>query len=103
MTGNTQVKQEIVFADLYVHLHADRLMQAAARVEARLKQTGGVLGVHFGDECRHSLYVAYDPQTISAENLMALIRLDCASARRVACIFTRQPVRDDALPPSAPA
>ncbi len=85
---------ERVYADLYVHLHAERLMETAADIEWTLKDTAGVITVYFGDECRHSLYVAYNPKQTNAETLMQLIRYQCAQAVRVANIFTRLPATD---------
>jgi hypothetical protein len=91
------MNNESVYADLYVHLHADRLMQASAQLEKTLSSTLGVNCVHFGDECRQVLYVAYDPRQITAEHLMATIRRDCRAAAKVANIITRLSTPEDGL------
>ncbi len=83
------MKQEKVYADLYLHLHTDKLMHAAREIERRLQATPGVASVYFGDECRQSVYIAYDPKTISSENLLDVVRQHCARAVRVASIYTR--------------
>ena len=83
------MKQEKVFADLYIHLHADKPMQAAARVERHLQATTGVVSVYFGDACRQSLHIAYNPRLIAAEALLDVVRLYSRNAVRVASIITR--------------
>jgi len=82
---------ERVYADLYVHLHAERLLEVTQDIACTLKDTAGVITVYFGDECRHSLYVAYNPKQVDAETLMQLIQYQCERAVRVANIFTRLP------------
>ena len=85
------MKQEKVFADLYIHLHADKPMQAASQVKRHLQATAGVVSVYFGDACRQSLHIAYNPRHIAAEALLNVVRLYSSKAVRVASIITRAP------------
>ena len=91
------MKPENVYADLYIHLHANKPMQAATQVERHLQATAGVVSVYFGDACRQSLHIAYNPRHIAAETLLDVVRLYSRNAVRVASIITRAPALNAGL------
>ncbi len=55
------------FADDYVHLHHDGLLDDRENVEKALCALSGVFSVHFDtDELRHAMCVAYNPEAVSS-------------------------------------
>ena len=78
------------FADDYVHLHHDGLLDDRENVEKALCALSGVFSVHFDtDELRHAMCVAYNPEAVSSEVLLEIIRKSYAGAARVASILMK--------------
>lgn len=78
------------FADDYVHLHPGSLLIDRRKVEKELRDSRGVFSVHFDtDELRHAMFVAYNPEAISSEVLLEIIRKSYAKAVRVASALMR--------------
>ena len=78
------------FADMYVHLHADSLFENRAAVEKELCDSNGVFSVHFDeDEHRSAMIVAYNPEAVSSDVLLEIIRIDYTEAVSVAGTLTR--------------
>ena len=83
------------FADMYVHLHADSLFDEKAEVEKELLEkelceSNGVFSVHFDeDEHRDAMIVAYNPEAVSSDVLLEIIRKNYVRAVSVAGTLTR--------------
>lgn len=83
------------FADLYVHLHPDSLSDNRAKVEKALRDFSGVFTVHFDtDKYRHAMFVSYNPNAVSSEVLLEIIRKSYVRAVRVAAMLTRVEASD---------
>ena len=67
--------QQINMADIVVHLHQQTSGADKDRVEQGLRALNGVISVHF-NSVDHPLavVVAYDPQAVSSQTLLAEIR-----------------------------
>jgi cell division protein FtsX len=62
-------------ADIVVHLHPDTTGECKGRIEKELRAQEGVISVHFNaDDHPHALVVAYNPDAVSSEALLAEIR-----------------------------
>jgi len=84
------INNDMFFADDYVHLHPDSLFDDRGEVEEELRASGGVFSVHCDtDECRNAMIVAYDPEAVSSEALLEIIRKSYARAVRVASMLMR--------------
>ena len=78
------------FADDYVHLHPDNLFDDRGKLEKALRASSGVFSVHFDtDEYRNAMIVAYDPEAVSSEILLEIIRKSYVRAVRVASMLMR--------------
>ena len=78
------------FADLYVHLHPDSLSDDRGKVEMALRDFGGVFAVHFdADNYRNAMFVSYNPNAVSAEVLLEIIRESYVRAVKVAGMLMR--------------
>ncbi len=85
------------FADMYVHLHADSLCDDRNKLEKKLCDASGVFSVHYDkDEYRNAMIVAYNPEVVSSEALLEIIRECCEDAVSVAGSLMR--VSDSAVP-----
>ncbi len=85
------------FADMYVHLHPDDLFDDRDKLEKDLCESSGVYSVHFDeDENRNAMFVAYNPEIVSSDLLLEIIRKSYADAVSVAGTLTR--VRESAAP-----
>ena len=77
------------FADIYVHLHPASVSNDREKVERELCDSCGVFSVHFdADETRDAMVVAYNPEAVSCEDLLEIIRSRFASAVSVANVLT---------------
>lgn len=83
------------FADMYVHLHPDSLFgdrKAFEKelLEKKLCESSGVFSVHFDDdEHRNAMIVAYNPEAVSSDELLGIIRKSYVAAVSVAGTLTR--------------
>ncbi len=84
------------FADMYVHLHSDSLFENRSQLDQELCEYDGVFSVHFdNDEYRNAMFVSYNPETISSDDFMVVIRKHHVDAVSVAGSLTR--VSDSAV------
>ena len=66
---------DINIADIVVHLHPDTTADCRDQTEQGLRSQEGVISVHFNEEDHpHALVVAYNPDVIKSEALLAEIR-----------------------------
>jgi hypothetical protein len=78
------------FADIYVHLHPDSLSVDRGKVEQKLRDSSGVFTVHFDEnKYRDAMFVSYNPNTVSSEALLEIIRKSYTRAVRVASMLMR--------------
>ena len=78
------------FADIYVHLHPDDLFDEKGTVEKDLLASYGVFSVHFdADEYRDAMVVAYNPEAVSSETLLEIIKKSYVRAVGVANMLMR--------------
>ncbi len=83
------------FADMYVHLHPDSLFDDRGifekeQLEKELCESSGVLSVHFDeDEQRSAMIVAYNPEAVSSDVLLEIIRKSYVGAVSVAGTLMR--------------
>ena len=65
----------INIADIVVHLHPESSCDDREKIERELRAHDGVVSVHFNEEEHpHALIVAYNPDAVSSETLLAEIR-----------------------------
>lgn len=77
------------FADIYVYLRPDSLFDDREKVERELCASCGVFSVHFDtDETRNAMIVAYNPEAVSSEDLLDIIRNRYEKAVSVASVLT---------------
>lgn len=70
---------------MYVHLHPDSLFDDREKLEKELCESSGVFSVHFDeDEYRSAMIVAYNPEAVSSDVLLEIIRKSYVSAVSVA-------------------
>ncbi len=78
------------FADMYVHLHPDSLFDDRGKLEKDLCESSGVFSVHFDeDEHRNAMIVAYNPEAVSSDVLLEIIRKSFVGAVSVAGTLMR--------------
>ena len=78
------------FADMYVHLHPDSLFDDRGKLEKDLSESSGVFSVHFDeDEHRNAMIVAYNPEAVSSDVLLEIIRKSFVGAVSVAGTLMR--------------
>lgn len=66
---------DVSIADIVVHLHPDTTGECKGRIEEGLRARDGVVSVHFNeDDHPHAVVVAYNPEAVSSELLLAEIR-----------------------------
>ncbi len=89
------MKKDKLFADLYVHLHSDSLSDDRGKVEKELRDSSGVFTVHFdADKYRNAMLVSYNPNAVSSEVLLEIIRKSYVRAVRVAGMLMRVEASD---------
>ena len=82
------MNKDKLFADIYVHLHADSLSDDRGKVEKELRDYSGVFTVHFdADKYRNAMFVSYNPNAVSSEVLLEIIRKSYDRAVRVASML----------------
>jgi hypothetical protein len=60
--------------DILIHMHPELSAQQRVKIEADVGARDGILSVHFSSEHPHELIVAYDPQAISSQQILTLVR-----------------------------
>ncbi|TCK17727.1 hypothetical protein DFR30_0969 [Thiogranum longum] len=66
---------DISIADIVVHLHPDATPECKGQIEEGLRAKDGVVSVHFNEEDHpHALVVAYNPEAVNSQSLLAEIR-----------------------------
>jgi len=66
---------DINIADIVVHLHPETTADCKASIEQGLRAREGVVSVHFNeDDHPHAVVVAYNPEAVNSEALLAEIR-----------------------------
>lgn len=66
---------DINIADFVVHLHPESSCDDCEKIEHDLRTRDGVVSVHFNaEEHPHAMVVAYNPDKVSSETLLAEIR-----------------------------
>ncbi len=69
------MNKEAYIADIIVHLHPDTSCDNREKVERDLRAHDGVVSVHFSEaEHPHALVVAYNPEAVTSEEVLAEIR-----------------------------
>ena len=66
---------DINITDIVVHLHPETTGECKGRIDKELRAKDGVVSVHFNEEQHpHALIVAYNPEAVSSDTLLAEIR-----------------------------
>ena len=82
------MNKDKLFADIYVHLHDDSLSDSRDKVEKVLRDSSGVFTVHFDkDIYRNAMFVSYNPNVVSSEILLEIIKKSYVRAVRVASML----------------
>ncbi len=69
------MSRDVSIVDVVVHLHPDASHDDRGTIETQLRAMNGVVSVHFSEESHpHALVVAYNPDVISSETLLAAVR-----------------------------
>lgn len=77
-------------ADIHVHLHPDSLSVDRGKVEQELRDSSDVFTVHFdANKYRDAMLVLSNPNTISSETLLEIIRKSYTRAVQVASMLMR--------------
>ena len=66
---------DISIVDIVVHLHPETTVDCKGAIDEGLRAKDGVVSVHFNEEEHpHALIVAYNPEAVSSDTLLAEIR-----------------------------
>jgi hypothetical protein len=69
------MSHEVNIADFVVHLHPESSPDERKNVEQELRALDGVVSVHFDRENQpHAVVVAYNPEAITSQAVLAEIR-----------------------------
>ena len=69
------MNHNVNIADFVVHLHPDSSHDDREIIEQQLRALDGVVSVHFDHEKQpHALVVAYNPDAVTSETVLAEIR-----------------------------
>ena len=75
---------------MYVHLHPDSLFDDRGKLEKDLCESSGVFSVYFDeDEHRNAMIVTYNPEAVSSDVLLEIIRKSFVGAVSVAGTLMR--------------
>jgi len=61
-------------ADILIHVHPELSVEQRTKVEEEVSSQDGVISVHFSPEHQHELTVAYNPQSITSQAILSLVR-----------------------------
>ena len=91
------MNKDNAFADIDVHLHPDSLFDNKGSIEKELRASDGVFAVHFdADIDRHAMFVSYNPNAVSSEVLLEIIKRSYIRAVRVASVLMTVKVNEQA-------
>lgn len=66
---------DISITDIVVHLHPESSCDDRDKIERELRAHDGVISVHFNtEEHPHAVVVAYNPDAVTAQEVLAEIR-----------------------------
>lgn len=69
------MSKDINMADVIMHLHPDTTGDDEEKIEKDLRSMKGVVSVHFDTkEHAHALVVAYNPEEVTSDDLLAHVR-----------------------------
>jgi hypothetical protein len=57
-------------SDIMIHVHPELSAEQRTKVEDELSNQDGVISVHFSFEHQHEMTVAYNPESVTAENIL---------------------------------
>jgi len=60
--------------DIMIHVHPQLSAEQRTKVEETVSNHGGVVSVHFSPEREHEMTVAYNPESITADTILGLVR-----------------------------
>jgi len=60
--------------DILIHIHPDLSAEQRTQVEDFVSNQDAVVSVHFSPEHQHEMTVAYNPESISSETILGLVR-----------------------------
>lgn len=82
------MNKDIIFADIFLHLHHDSLFDDKDRVENELYASSGVYSVHIdANMLRNAMFLSYNPNVVSSEVLLDIIRKSYVRAVKVASMI----------------
>jgi len=61
-------------ADILIHIPPELSVEQRTKIEEDVSNQNGVVSVHFSPEHQHELTIAYDPQSITSEAILNLVR-----------------------------
>jgi hypothetical protein len=61
-------------ADILIHVHPELSAQQREKMEAGIGARDGMVSVHFSSGHLHELIVAYDPEAVSSQQILELVR-----------------------------
>ncbi|NOX10149.1 MAG: hypothetical protein GXP22_11835 [Gammaproteobacteria bacterium] len=78
------MSKDINIVDIIVHLHPENSCDDTDKIEQELRDRDGVVSVHFNAEAHpHAVVVAYNPDAVTSQQLLAGIR-QCDKAAMMA-------------------
>jgi len=60
--------------DIMIHVHPELSKDQHTKVEEIVRNQDGVISVHFSPEHQHEITVAYNPESITSETILGLVR-----------------------------
>jgi len=72
--GKPAKETDMDIADILIHVHPELSADQRMKIEDEIGTQKGVLSVHFSAKHVHELTVAYDPQAITSQRILELVR-----------------------------
>ena len=60
--------------DIMIHVHPELSADQRGKVEEEVSNQDGVISVHFSPELQHEMTVAYNPESVTSETILSLVR-----------------------------
>lgn len=60
--------------DIMIHVHPELSAEQSTKVEDEVSNQDGVISVCFSPEHQHEMTVAYNPESITSEAILSLVR-----------------------------
>ena len=60
--------------DIMIHVHPELSAEQRTKVEEEVSSQDGVISVHFSPELQHEMTVAYNPESVTSETILSLVR-----------------------------